>query len=483
MFANEARRSPGWVRLSGVGLSAEQFFALALFLEIVLIVLTALGTGLAYHLAVHATHGPIRDFLMVGLLIALFYSLPGIFHAHYHTKTFLPGERGYANLFKAWNFAFLCIATVGFLTKSTQFQSRGWLILLYGIGLISVAGFEGAMVISRRQALKRGWLTTRRLLVVGAKEDLERFTLNASLRTSGIKVAATALMPEHDVAAADYAEQLSSCVKGALDAARLHNVSDVVVLTDWANAPKATKVAEKLMDVPAAVHLGGLGLVEQFSQLGVAQLGTTTTVVLRRRPLSLSRSLGKRVFDVCLSGIVLLALVPVFLAVALLIKCDSHGPVFFRQRRRGYNQREFRIWKFRTMTTADDGDDVVQASVGDARITRVGHFLRKWNIDELPQLLNVLKGDMSLVGPRPHAVAHDWHYERIIERYGRRLNVKPGITGWAQIKGHRGPTQTKDAMQARVAHDLYYIENCSVGLDTYILAMTVLSRTAYRNAH
>ena len=100
----------------------------------------------------------------------------------------------------------------------------------------------------------------------------------------------------------------------------------------------------------------------------------------------------------------------------MLIKRDSQGPVFFHQRRRGYNQREFRIWKFRTMTTADDGDDIVQASVGDARITRIGHFLRKWNIDELPQLLNVLKGDMSLVGPRPHAVAHDWHYERIIER-------------------------------------------------------------------
>jgi len=483
MFADEARRSPGWYRLGDVAVSAEQFFALALFLETILIVLAAVGTGWSYHLAAHSTHGPIRVFFLVGLLIALFYSLPGIFHAHYHTKTFFPGERGYAHLFRAWNFAFLCIAAVGFLTKSTHLQSRGWLILLYGIGLISVAGFEGAMVVCRRQALRRGWLTTRQLMVVGSKEDLERFTLNASLRTSGIKVAATAVMPEPDIAAADYAEQLSSCVKDALDAARANNVSDIVVLTDWANAARSTKVAEKLMDVPAAVHLGGLGLVEQFPQLGVAQLGTTTTVVLRRRPLSLSRSMAKRVFDTCLSSIVLLVLAPIFLVVAILIKCDSSGPVFFRQRRRGYNQREFRIWKFRTMTSCDDGDDVVQASKGDARITRVGRFLREWNIDELPQLINVLKGDMSLVGPRPHAVAHDWYYERIIERYGRRLNVKPGISGWAQIKGHRGPTQTKEAMQARVAHDLYYIENCSVALDVYILAMTVLSRTAYRNAY
>ncbi len=483
MFADEARRSARSFRWGDIAISAEQFFVFALFLETILIVSTAVGTGLSYHLVVHSSNGPIRDFFIIGVLVAMFYALPGIFHAHYHTKNFLPGERGYAHLFKAWNFAFLCIAAIGFLTKSTEFQSRGSLILLYSIGLVCVIGFEGAMAVCRRQFLRRGWLTTQRLLVVGTKDDIERFTLNASLRPSGIAVAATALMPEPDLASADYAQQFTSCVKEAIDAARANNVSDIVVLTDWAGAPRSAKVAEKLMDVPAAVHLGGLGVVEQFSQLGVAQLGTATTVVLRRRPLSLSRSLAKRAFDTCLSGMVLLALMPVFLAVAVLIKADSRGSVFFRQRRRGFNQREFRIWKFRTMTTSDDGDDVVQASQGDARITRIGSFLRKWNIDELPQLINVLKGDMSLVGPRPHAVAHDWHYERIIERYGRRLNVKPGITGWAQIKGHRGPTQTKGAMQARVAHDLYYIENCSVGLDIYILAMTVLSRKAYSNAY
>ncbi|NJO21940.1 MAG: sugar transferase [Sphingomonadales bacterium] len=453
----------------------RQIFALALLLETVFIVSTAVVTGLAYHLVVHDTKGPTQDFLLIGLLIALFYSLPGIVHAHYHTKSFFPGERGYAHLFRAWNFAFLCIAVVGFLTKSTEFQSRGWLILLYSIGLLGVAGFEGAMVICRRGAIRLGLLTTRRLLVVGTKGDIERFTLNASFRTSGIKVVATALMPEPDVDVAQYAQELNPCARNALDAARTNRVSDIVVLTDWANAPRSSKVAEKLMDAPAAVHLGGLGLVEQFPQLGIAHLGTATTVVLRLRPLGALKSLNKRIFDVCLSSIVLLALAPVLLTVALLIKYDSKGPVFFRQLRRGFNQKEFRIWKFRTMT-ADDGDHVVQASEDGARTTRVGRILSKWNIDELPQLINVLKGDMSLVGPRSHAVAHDSHYERIIERYGRRLNVKPGITGWAQIHGHRGPTQTKNAMQARVAHDLHYIENCSLALDIYILGMTVLSR-------
>ena len=455
----------------------------AVVLETALIILAAVGTGLAYHFLIHDHTGPVRDFLLVGALIALFYSLPGIVHAHYHTKSFLPGERAYAHVFRAWNFAFFCVAAVGFLTKSTEIQSRGWLILLYTIGLLGVAGFEGAMAIFRREAIRLGWLTTRRVLLVGEKGDVERFSLNSSLRASGVKVVGTAIMPGSDVSPYDHTQQMIYCVKSALETARAHSVSDIVVLTDWANAPRSTKVAEKLMDVPAAVHLGGLGVVEQFSQLGISQVGTSTTMLLRRRPLSTLRAVAKRIFDVCTSGIVLLVLAPVFLAVALLIKIDSKGTVFFQQRRRGYNQKEFRIWKFRTMTTADDGDHVVQASEGDARITRIGRFLRKWNIDELPQLINVLKGDMSLVGPRPHAVAHDSHYERIVERYGRRLNVKPGITGWAQVHGHRGPTQTKGAMQARVAHDLYYIENCSVGLDIFILAKTVFSRKAYRNAY
>lgn len=483
MFAEGARRPAGWLRLSEAAFSADQFFALALLLETVLIVSTAAVTGLSYHLMVHGYYGPSQDFLLVGILVALFYALPSIAHAHYHARNILPGERGYAHVFRSWNFAFFCIAVLGFLTKSTEIQSRGWLILLYSIGLISVAGFEGVMDVFRRTAIRSGRLTTRRLLVLGTKGDVERFTLDSSLGLSGVKVVATALLPTTDTATARYPQQLDACVTSALDAARAHNVSDIVVLTDWASAPRFTHVAEKFMDVPAAVHLGGLGVVEKFSQLGVAQLGGATTIVLRRRPLGLMRSWAKRAFDVCVSGIILVALAPVFFSVALLIKWDAPGPAFFHQRRRGFNQREFRIWKFRTMTTADDGDQIVQASEGDARVTRVGRFLRKWNIDELPQLINVLKGDMSLVGPRPHAVAHDWYYERIIERYGRRLNVKPGITGWAQINGYRGPTQTKGAMQARVAHDLYYIENCSVALDIYILAMTIFSRKAYRNAH
>jgi lipopolysaccharide/colanic/teichoic acid biosynthesis glycosyltransferase len=173
---------------------------------------------------------------------------------------------------------------------------------------------------------------------------------------------------------------------------------------------------------------------------------------------------------------------PFLVGVALLIRRDSRGPALFLQRRYGFNQQPFRILKFRTMETAEDGDVIVQATRDDARVTRVGRWLRCWSIDELPQLLNVIKGDMSLVGPRPHALSHNREYEQKISRYARRHNVKPGITGWAQVHGLRGETDTDEKMRKRVEHDLYYIDNWSLWLDVRILFLTLFSRNSHRNA-
>jgi lipopolysaccharide/colanic/teichoic acid biosynthesis glycosyltransferase len=174
---------------------------------------------------------------------------------------------------------------------------------------------------------------------------------------------------------------------------------------------------------------------------------------------------------------------PLLLAVALLIKLDSKGPVIFRQRRNGFNQQEFRVFKFRTMTTLDDGPVIRQATRDDGRITAAGKILRATNIDELPQLLNVLLGNMSLVGPRPHAVAHNNAYEERIRLYARRHNVKPGITGWAQVRGFRGETDSIQKMRDRVEHDLYYIDHWSLFFDIKILVMTLFSLRSYRNAY
>lgn len=186
-------------------------------------------------------------------------------------------------------------------------------------------------------------------------------------------------------------------------------------------------------------------------------------------------------FDTILAGLGLIALAPLFAVVALAIKLDSPGPVLFRQKRYGFNQQPFGVFKFRSMK-AEKETVFKQATKNDSRITKVGAFLRRSNIDELPQLLNVVLGDMSLVGPRPHALAHDRSFERRIAHYARRHNVRPGITGWAQVNGLRGETLTDLDMERRVTHDLHYIDNWSIWLDIQILFQTVVSPRAYKNA-
>jgi exopolysaccharide biosynthesis polyprenyl glycosylphosphotransferase len=204
---------------------------------------------------------------------------------------------------------------------------------------------------------------------------------------------------------------------------------------------------------------------------------------LIRPPLTRFEILSKRVFDLMLASAGLLLVSPLFLLVAILIKMDSPGPIFFLQKRHGFNHKTFRILKFRTMTVAEDGENVKQVVADDPRLTRIGSYLRRWNIDELPQLVNVIKGDMSLVGPRPHAMTHNHDYEVRIAFYARRHNIKPGITGWAQVNGLRGLTDADHKMRSRVEHDLYYIDNWSLPFDLYILALTALSAKAFANAH
>ncbi|MDO8376361.1 MAG: exopolysaccharide biosynthesis polyprenyl glycosylphosphotransferase, partial [Aquabacterium sp.] len=173
----------------------------------------------------------------------------------------------------------------------------------------------------------------------------------------------------------------------------------------------------------------------------------------------------------------------VMLAVAIGVKLSSPGPVIFRQRRNGLDGEEIVVYKFRSMTSQDDGPVVRQATKGDARITPFGAFIRKTSLDELPQFINVLQGRMSIVGPRPHAVAHNEMYRQLIKAYMVRHKVKPGITGWAQVNGHRGETDTLEKMQARVEYDLEYLRNWSLGLDLVIILRTVKSVLADSKAY
>jgi undecaprenyl-phosphate galactose phosphotransferase/putative colanic acid biosynthesis UDP-glucose lipid carrier transferase len=209
---------------------------------------------------------------------------------------------------------------------------------------------------------------------------------------------------------------------------------------------------------------------------GEDHLGTQERSISRRLFL-------KRAFDIIGAFLLLVVLAPPFILAAIATKLDSPGPILFSQRRRGFGGRTFACWKFRTMSVLEDGEGVITQAIRlDQRVTRIGRFLRRTSIDELPQLFNVLKGDMSLVGPRPHALAHDAHFETLVEQYSNRYLFRPGITGWAQVNGFRGETATVDALERRLELDLFYVNNWSIGLDIRIILKTLTTLVTDRNA-
>lgn len=215
---------------------------------------------------------------------------------------------------------------------------------------------------------------------------------------------------------------------------------------------------------------------------GISSLARVQFIDLQQKPLSGWGRFVKAVEDYAIAAVATVLLLPLLAIVALAIKLDSRGPVIFRQHRHGLDNRVITVFKFRTMHVQPEGDTFRQATRNDRRVTRIGRFLRRTSIDELPQLFNVLRGEMSIVGPRPHAVEMNAAYESLLPLYNTRHRVKPGITGWAQINDHRGPTYTVEDMRKRLEHDLHYIENWSLAFDLSIIAATPFIGLTHKNA-
>jgi exopolysaccharide biosynthesis polyprenyl glycosylphosphotransferase len=247
---------------------------------------------------------------------------------------------------------------------------------------------------------------------------------------------------------------------------------------------RTESILRSLALVPRAILVVPDEFTGEYVRHGLSEIGNQIAVDVQKAPMSQLDRAAKRAMDIALSSLLIVFFSPLFLAVTLAIIGDSSGPVLFRQLRNGYQGRSFRILKFRTMTVMEDGEEAAnQACKDDLRVTRVGRILRKFSLDELPQLFNVLRGEMSLIGPRPHPRALDAFYSKLIENYEIRQHVKPGITGWAQVHGLRGETQTLDLMYRRIEFDCWYAKNCSVLLDLRILARTVLEVLRPRNAY
>jgi putative colanic acid biosynthesis UDP-glucose lipid carrier transferase len=247
----------------------------------------------------------------------------------------------------------------------------------------------------------------------------------------------------------------------------------IYVTLPMASQPRIMKLLEELHDTTASVYFVPDIFIFDLIQGRMDTIGGIPVLAVCETPFRGMNGLIKRASDIILAALILLLISPVLLAIAAGVKLTSPGPALFRQRRYGLDGREIVVYKFRSMTVAEDGAVVKQATKNDSRVTPFGAFLRRTSLDELPQFVNVLQGRMSIVGPRPHAVAHNEMYRKLVKGYMVRHKVRPGITGWAQVNGLRGETETVDKMKARIEYDLDYLRHWSLRLDLHIIWRTI----------
>jgi Undecaprenyl-phosphate glucose phosphotransferase len=380
----------------------------------------------------------------------------------------------------AWVAASAALVAIAYLTSTSIIYSRGWAVLwlvLAPLGFILVRGFAAARVARWR---RRGLLSTR-VAVIGSGElarAVARQLEDAPDQQCRV-VGFFADWPDRQDAVAP---------KGGIDsllaAVAANQVDEILVALPWGGGASLDTLLRRLNSVPVNVRIcPDLALLRRPVRR-LRPIAALPTFDLYERPLSGWNHVSKRAEDLVLGPLILVCALPILALIALLIKLDSPGPILFRQRRFGFNNNEFTVYKFRTMRHAPEEEEgVPQAQRGDRRVTRVGAFLRRTSLDELPQLINVLRGEMSLVGPRPHAVAHNRLFAQTIDDYLGRHRVKPGITGWAQVSGLRGEIRSEEQLRLRVQHDLYYIDHWSFWFDLKILLLTVFVGFVHENAY
>jgi putative colanic acid biosynthesis UDP-glucose lipid carrier transferase len=267
------------------------------------------------------------------------------------------------------------------------------------------------------------------------------------------------------------------------DIVRSQAITHVYLAMPISTTPRIEDLIKELRDTTASIYFVPNIFAFDLVQARCVEINGMPALSICDSPVQGMSGVWKQVFDVVLATLVLATIWPILLGIALAIKATSPGPVLFKQRRYGLHGEEILVYKFRTMTVCEDGSIVEQATKQDRRITRLGAFLRRMSLDELPQILNVLEGKMSFVGPRPHAVAHNEAYRKLINGYMIRHKVRPGITGWAQVNGLRGETSSVEKMQVRVQYDLDYLKNWSLWLDVRIIARTALIILRDHNAY
>jgi Undecaprenyl-phosphate glucose phosphotransferase len=389
----------------------------------------------------------------------------------------------------AWSLTFIAMLSVALIFGATEEVSRVWLVAWYAGGAIALVVFRLSLRALVRQWTAEGRLK-RRTVIVGGGRDAESL-IDAIRASKENDLSLIGLFDDRvDDRSPESVAGLSKLGKVAdlIEFARRTRVDLVIVSMPLSAEARVLQMLTQLWVLPVDIRLSAHMSKLKFSSRAYSYIGDVPVFDMADRPISDWNLVYKWVFDKVVALVALVLLSPVMLVTAIAVKLESKGPVFFTQKRHGFNNQLIEMYKFRSMyTEMSDANASKLATRDDPRITRVGRFIRKTSIDELPQLFNVLKGELSIVGPRPHALqakADNKLYYEAVEGYFARHKVKPGMTGWAQIHGWRGETDTIEKIMQRVNHDLYYIENWSILLDIYICLMTPVSLlTKRQNAY
>jgi Undecaprenyl-phosphate glucose phosphotransferase len=452
-------------------LSYRVIAPIAMVCDAVVISLMSILTGIAYHYdTLLVRPDDILQWAGLAAVVAALFITLGKSGDLYNPSELLNLKSQIRKVSFRWITILLFLAAAAFTMKAGANFSRGSTILFAACGLAALIGERVLWRIILADGLAVRKFSGRKIILIVEQGAAAKSGILHALTSHGLEPAHQFVLP------ADQSDALGRkrVIAKAISSVRGSNIEEIIVGANPDHWSRLKELLAELRVLPVPVNLIPVGPTADLFHLPSHTIGETVTVELQRGPRTLVERAVKRTIDIVVASTALVLLIPLFVMTAIAIKLDAPGPVIFRQRRSGFNGRHFHIMKFRTMSVLEDGEAVVQAKPNDGRVTRVGNWLRRTSIDELPQLFNVLQGNMSIIGPRPHALAHDSEFGNLVANYAYRHHVKPGITGWAQVNGFRGQTCTVADIEKRLELDLWYIDNWSLALDFKITLMTVI---------
>jgi Undecaprenyl-phosphate glucose phosphotransferase len=452
-------------------------------LEATAVAVAAVLMKLVYIDWIIGTGQSIVAYLVLGLALAatlhLFYAQLGLYEPAFLSQSSV-------QLGKLWGgllLSFLVLLGVLYLLRVVEWFSRGWMLLWFTAAALLLGVIRAWVLKYSRSAVAEGRMRDR-VAIFGSLALGRQLRDHLVVHAPHLEV--VGLFVEADEANRS-SDSRPNDVEGGLEKlsaiARYGLFDRVLIALPATQRGTIRETVKRLALLPVELHLCCDLKPAAVPVYGVAECADLRLDVVMTRPGAERATFLKSTFDYTVAIVGLTCLSPLIAVIAIAIKASSGGPIFFRQRRYGCNHRVINVYKFRTMKVIEDGQDIKQVSPNDPRVTRLGRLLRRTSLDELPQLVNVLKGEMSIVGPRPHAIAHNEYFAGRLELYPWRHRVKPGITGWAQVHGLRGETRTIEDMRRRVACDLYYIENWSIWLDIEILLRTAVALARGQSAY